>query len=353
MKVLSIVGSRPQFIKLKPVDAAIKAAGAEHFIIHTGQHYDSNMSDVFFKGLSLPAIWRNLEVGSGSHGEQTADAIRGLEATLIEMKPDWLLIYGDTNATLAGAIVGAKLAVPVAHIEAGLRSLDRSMPEEINRIVADHVSDVLFAPTASAVDNLRDEGLATRAVLVGDVMADLLLSNKSELPLARSGLKIQLPTEYVVSTIHRQSNTDNPATLRTLIHNLASMSDVVYLVVHPRLRNVVSNWGIDLSVGNIRTLEPLGYMEMLSLVQGAKGLITDSGGLQKEAFLLGIPTITLRSETEWPETIEGDMNVLDPLGENLRTLISRNARPPKLSPFGEGDAAQRIVHYLQAEPVRE
>lgn len=347
MRVVSIVGARPQFVKLKPVHEALATAGADHVVLHTGQHYDARMSRAFFEGLSLPDPAINLEVGSGSHGQQTGRMLEALEGALVSLRPDWVLVYGDTNSTLAGALVATKLHRPVGHIEAGLRSFNRSMPEEINRIATDHVSDLLFAPTQSAVENLRTEGLTERTVLTGDVMADLLLSVTDELrvttPVASSGSE-----PYVVATIHRASNTDDARQLGRLLASLQKVPAPVRLIAHPRLREAAAQSGLDLEAGNVAMVEPLPYLEMLRLVAQSTGVVTDSGGLQKEAFLLRVPCTTLRAETEWVETLEDGSNVLDPAGANLETLAIRPPVPSELTPYGDGHAAQRIVASILA-----
>ena len=346
MKIVSIVGARPQFVKLKPVAAALHDRDVEHLVIHTGQHYDADMSDIFFEGLSLPPVHLNLEVGSGSQGKQTGETLMRVEASLVDLEPDWVVVYGDTNATLAGALAAVKLGFRIAHVEAGLRSWNRSMPEEINRVLTDHAADLLFAPTELAMGNLRAEGLVERAHLVGDVMADLLLQHNEELP------RIEIPgftdqgNGFLVATIHRVSNTDDEQQLRLLVSALASFDLPVALVAHPRLRAAAKRFGLVLEQGSVQVVEPLGYLAMTGLVAGSRGLITDSGGLQKEAFLLGVPCTTLRTETEWPETLSGGMNVLDPRGERLEELASRRVDLPSDQPYGDGRAAQRIADIL-------
>ncbi len=343
MRILSIVGARPQFIKLKPIHAATLDAGLQHSILHTGQHYDARMSQAFFTGLSLPDPDINLEVGSGSHGHQTALMLDGIEQALKAQRPDWVLVYGDTNSTLAGALAAVKLGMRVAHIEAGLRSFNRSMPEEINRVATDHVSDVLYSPTAVAMNHLAEEGLSSRSVWTGDVMADLLMSVTKDGKLEPA----ETPGEgYVVATIHRPANTDDPDQLRTLVNALGTIGAEVKLVAHPRLLASAREHGIDLARPGIVTVEPLPYLDMLRLVRGSEGLVTDSGGLQKEAFLLDVPCTTLRTETEWPETLDGGRNVLDPKGEHLQSLATRSLGHREKEPYGSGDAAVRIVQDL-------
>ncbi len=346
MRVVSIVGARPQFIKLKPVHAALASAAFDHVVVHTGQHYDATMSDIFFEGLDLPTASFNLAVGSGRQGQQTGVMLDRIESVLIEQRPDWVLVYGDTNSTLAAALSAAKIGLKTAHVEAGLRSFNRGMPEEINRVLTDHASDLLLAPTEVAISNLGAEGLAAKSHLVGDVMADLVITTQPLLNSKRIQQQLGIEGDYVVATIHRAANTDSEVQLRQLIQALQSLEVPVLLVAHPRLRHTSRKIGIELATGPIRVTEPLGYVDMLSLVKGSQGLITDSGGLQKEAFLLGVACTTLREESEWPETLEGGMNVLDPSGANLSVLAARSVGKPSSDPFGDGHAAERIINLL-------
>jgi UDP-N-acetylglucosamine 2-epimerase (non-hydrolysing) len=343
VKLLSVVGARPQFIKLKPMVEAARGMGVDHRIVHTGQHYDPNMSDSFFTGLRLPAPDVNLHVGSGTHGVQTAAMLVGLEKTFGDMRPDWVIVYGDTNSTLAGALAAVKMGIPVAHVEAGLRSFNRNMPEEINRVASDHVCDVLFAPTDMAMANLRNEGLEARSVQVGDVMADVMRLSLDD-DASEAHLGIDGP--FLVATIHRPSNTDDPMQLTRILSAMSGLEVPVVLVAHPRLRAQAKIHGLDMCRASIRVIEPLPYREMLSLVRAADGVVTDSGGLQKEAFLLGVPCTTIRTETEWPETFEGGMNVLDPLGVSLRETALREPGLTASAPFGDGHAAEKIVSFL-------
>jgi UDP-N-acetylglucosamine 2-epimerase (non-hydrolysing) len=348
MKALSVVGARPQFIKLKPIHDALETVKVDHVVVHTGQHYDANMSNVFFDGLELPSSSINLAVGSGTQGQQTGMMLERIESVLIEQKPDWVLVYGDTNSTIAAALAAVKVGLKTAHIEAGLRSFNRSMPEEINRVLTDHASDLLLAPTKLAISNLDAEGLAEKSRLVGDVMADLVSITLSKLDPTAIQKALGINGDYVVATIHRASNTDDEAQVRLLVGALASLEVPVVLVAHPRLLSAARRFGIELHGGAIRVTEPLGYVAMLSLISGSQGLITDSGGLQKEAFLLGVACTTLRTESEWPETLEGGMNVLDPSAANLASLAVRSVDKPSSRPFGDGHAAKRIVDLLIA-----
>lgn len=368
MRLVSIVGARPQFIKIAPFARAIarhnrgSATRVEDIVVHTGQHYDRGMSDVFFEELELPVPAYNLGVGSGSQGAQTARMLEEIERVLVQVRPDMVLTYGDTNSTVAGALAAAKLHIPTAHVEAGLRSFNRRMPEEINRVVADHVSDLLFAPTATAVANLEREGLAARAVQVGDSMYDavrhyrVLAASKSTV-LARFTLE---PGAYGVVTVHRAENTNDTARLRRLVaafDELARRGLTLVFPVHPRtagvLRAHVAQWERH---PRVRLVEPLGYLDMLNLVQNARVLLTDSGGLQKEAFFLGCPCITLRDETEWVETVAAGANAV--VGTEPSRIIAAVAEWERRFPngradfsaaqaaFGDGHAAERTLQAL-------
>jgi UDP-N-acetylglucosamine 2-epimerase (non-hydrolysing) len=349
VKVLSVVGARPQFVKLAPVAKVLDGAGHEHVIVHTGQHYDSKLSDVFFADLKIPDPDVHLGVGSGSHGVQTGGILAALDGVLDEHRPVWVVVYGDTNSTLAGALAAVKMHLPVAHLEAGLRSFNRRMPEEHNRVLTDHAADLCLAPTQVAMDHLRREGLAQRAVLVGDVMTDVCLRVRD----AVAGLAPPLPEPilmregYIVATIHRAENTDSPDRLAAIIAALASLDKPVVLLAHPRLVARADCFGIHLDTGALNRMHPLSYPEMVTTVLHARGVVTDSGGLQKEAFLLGTPCTTLRTETEWPETLENGWNVLDPELENLPKLADRSApAAPRGTPYGDGHAAERVERAL-------
>jgi UDP-N-acetylglucosamine 2-epimerase (non-hydrolysing) len=348
MRVLSVVGARPQFVKLAPMVHAFKATGDEHRIVHTGQHYDTRLSDVFFEDLSIPEPDVHLGIGSGPHGVQTSAMLAGIEEVLLDDPPDWLLVYGDTNSTLAGALAAAKLQVPIAHLEAGLRSFNRRMPEEHNRVLTDHAADLLLAPTDVAMGHLAREGLAARAVLVGDVMTDVLLQVRDAVdgdPVPLPGTAFDGP--YVVATIHRAENTDDEGRLRDILDGLSRLPLPVALLAHPRLAARAEGYGIPLSRGAVRTLPPLPYRAMVSAVRHARAVVTDSGGLQKEAFLLEVPCATVRTETEWPETLAGGWNVLVPDPLELAAVALRD-RPPASSahPYGDGHAAELVVTTL-------
>ncbi|WP_353988418.1 non-hydrolyzing UDP-N-acetylglucosamine 2-epimerase [Ruicaihuangia caeni] len=357
MRVLSVVGARPQFVKLAPIAEAMRSR-AEHIVVHTGQHYDELMSDVFFRDLGISAPDVNLAVGSGKHGAQTGAMLSGLEPLLERYAPDWVLVYGDTNSTLAAAIAAVKLHMPVAHLEAGLRSFNRRMPEEHNRVLTDHAADLLLAPTEVAMRHLASEGLASRSVLVGDVMTDVLYAVRDRV----AGQSLPLPAgvepgRFLLATLHRPDNTDDRDRLGVIVEQLSSLDLPVVLAAHPRLRAAAERWGVDLERGSIRVVEPLAYPALVSAVASSAGVITDSGGLQKEAFLLRVPCTTVRRETEWVETVELGWNQL--VGDDLEQLGSAANRPrpaeTEATPYGDGSAAQRVVEALIAaqSPARQ
>lgn len=362
MKILSVVGARPQFVKLAPVAHAAAAADVEHAIVHTGQHYDPMLSDVFFRDLGIPAPDRHLGVGSGGHGAQTGQILAAMDDAITELAPDVVLVYGDTNSTLAGALSAVKLHVPVAHLEAGLRSFNRAMPEEINRVLTDHAADLCLAPTAVAVEHLAAEGLAGSTVLVGDVMTDVLLEVRERALADTSAVDAVLAAaglargEFLVATLHRAENTDDPARLRAIAAELMALPVPVLLLAHPRLVARSAEAGVEWS-GAVRLHAPLAYPELVGAVLASRGVVTDSGGLQKEAFLLGVPCTTVRTETEWVETVELGWNVLvdprDPSGTgggtSLGAAASRPApAPTEATPYGDGHAAPRTIEALRA-----
>ena len=348
MRILSVVGARPQFVKLAPIAEAARRAGVEHVVVHTGQHYDENMSQSFFDTLRIPDPDVNLEVGSGNHGAQTGAMMAALEPVFERYAPDWVLAYGDTNSTIASALCAVKLHLPLAHLEAGLRSFNRRMPEEHNRVLTDHAADLCLAPTQVAVDHLAHEGLAERTVLVGDVMTDVVLrvaeavrAEPVESPIGRD------ETGYVVATIHRPDNTDDADRLAAILKALAGLDRPVYLAAHPRLVTRAEAFGLDLQDGSITAVPPLAYPQLVQALGGAGAVVTDSGGLQKEAFLLGVPTTTVRTETEWVETLEDGWNVLAPDPADVAAAVGR-PRPTatRANPYGDGTAAQQAVHAL-------
>jgi UDP-N-acetylglucosamine 2-epimerase (non-hydrolysing) len=347
--VISVVGARPQFIKLSPMDAALRRAGHEHVIVHTGQHYAPELSGDLFDDLAIPQADVNLEVGSGSHATQTAAMLTGLEKVFEQIPSDWILVYGDTNSTLSAALAAVKLHRPIAHLEAGLRSGNRLMPEEHNRVVTDHLADLLLAPTETAMSHLAAEGLAGRAIQVGDVMADVCLRirdlSDARPPAMPPAWSADAPA--VLATIHRAENTDDPERLRMLIDRLDSAPYEVLLVAHPRLVAKARDAGIALEGDRLRALPSMTYSQMVYAASRAPGIITDSGGLQKEAFLLETPCVTARSETEWPETLEDGWNVIDPdLESDLVTQFTRAHVARRSHPFGRGDAAPTSVEAL-------
>lgn len=350
MKVLTVVGARPQFIKAAPVSTAIRRLGRE-VLVHTGQHYDVEMSEVFFRQLSLPQPDYNLGVGSGPHGAQTGQMLARLEEVLLMERPDWVLVYGDTNSTLAGALAAVKLQIPVAHVEAGLRSYNRTMPEEINRVLTDQVSARLFCPTDTAVRNLARESITQGVYQVGDVMYDVILQF-APLARARSQALSRLdlrPGAYILLTIHRAANTDDPGRLQAILQTLTEARLPVVFSVHPRTRNRLAAYKLErLMHEPVRAVEPLPYLDMLALEQGASVIVTDSGGVQKEAFILGVPCITCREETEWAETLTAGANVLvgaDP--QQIRAALENPPRPPACDAYyGDGKAATQIAQLM-------
>ena len=361
MRIVSIVGARPQFVKLAPVSRAMANAAPdsgdslEDIIVHTGQHYDAALSRVFFDELQIPTPTVNLEIGSGQHGEQTARMITAIEQTLVDKKPDMVVIYGDTNSTLAGALAAAKLNIPVAHIEAGLRSFNRAMPEEVNRVVADHVSDLLLAPTQTAMKNLAAENLGSRAVETGDVMLDAVRFNVS---LAQQESKIldRLELEsgrFGVVTMHRAGNTDTE-NLGVMLDTLNKISSRLPLVfpVHPRTKARIANKCPDWRASaGLKMVEPVSYLDMIRLLDSARLVLTDSGGLQKEAFFLSVPCITMRSETEWPETVEGGNVLVGTDAACTIAAVDKAIDAPKREDiatryFGDGHAAELIVSQI-------
>ncbi|WP_309071292.1 non-hydrolyzing UDP-N-acetylglucosamine 2-epimerase [Arthrobacter sp.] len=348
MQILSVVGARPQFVKLAPIASALRGK-ADHLIAHTGQHYDELMSDVFFQDLGIPAPDFNLAVGSGTHGRQTGAMLAGLEEVLEQTRPDWVLVYGDTNSTLAAAVAAVKMHIPVAHLEAGLRSFNRRMPEEHNRVLTDHAADLLLAPTEVAMKHLATEGLAGRSVLVGDVMTDVLYRTRDAVQAKHEPLPEGLAAgQYYVSTIHRPDNTNDADRLGEIVDQLASLDKPVLLLAHPRLRSLAEGHGIALNQGAVKSICPLAYPQLINAVQHSAGVVTDSGGLQKEAFLLRVPCTTVRPETEWVETVELGWNVL--VSADLSELKSAVTRPTpsatNAAPYGSGQAAHQVAAAL-------
>lgn len=353
MKIATVVGARPQFIKAAPVSRELRKNHQE-ILIHTGQHYDANMSDVFFEELHIPKPDYNLGIGSGHHGAQTGAILEKVEEVLLKEQPDALLVYGDTNSTLAGALAAAKLHIPVIHIEAGLRSFNRRMPEEINRVLTDHISEWLFCPTDTAVQNLGQEGIAKGVYQVGDVMYDAFrfnqeLARQKAQIIDRLGLQAK---EYILCTIHRAENTDDPSRLKEILTALGKVSKQVVLPLHPRTRKIIGEQGLSgLLNENIRVIEPVGYLDMIALEVNAWKLVTDSGGVQKEAYFAEVPCITMRDETEWVETVKVGWNVLTgAVGEKILNAVETFEPPVEHPPiFGDGHSAKQFVSYLESK----
>lgn len=350
MKICSVVGARPQFVKAFPVSDAVRM-DHEEILVHTGQHYDDEMSDVFFEELPIPEPDVNLGVGSHSHAEQTAAMLSGLETVFSDHDPDVVVVYGDTNSTLAGALVAAKRSIPVAHVEAGLRSYNRDMPEEINRVLTDHCSTLLFVPSERAVRTLANEGITDGVYNTGDVMYDSLLAIR-ERARDHSSVLAELGYDdgaYILATVHRASNTDDPDRLRAILDGLAMAPQPIVFPAHPRTVEAINRH--DLAVPErIELVDPVGYLDFIRLVDGAERVATDSGGVQKEAFYLQTPCLTLRDETEWPETVGSGWNVLagtdvDTIAHNLCREFDPQPRP---QPYGDGTAADRIVSILES-----
>lgn len=355
MKILTIIGARPQFIKAAPLSAELRKRH-EEILVHTGQHYDANMSDVFFEELGIPKPDYNLGVGGGTHGEQTGRMLEAVEKVMLEVKPGAVIIYGDTNSTVAGALAAVKLHIPVAHVEAGLRSFNRDMPEEINRIVADHISTWCFCPSDVSVQQLAKEGIVDNIYNVGDIMAD---SVRMFAPKAREQSRILEKLgigakRFVLATCHRPVNTDSEENLKTILGALAAVPLPVVLPLHPRTRAAAMRYGLlEGLVGaqNIRLIEPLGYLDMLQLQQNAALIATDSGGVQKEAYYCQTPCLTLRNETEWVETVHLGWNRLCEINKNkilgeIETMIANSGTLPHPNIYGDGFASSRICEIM-------
>lgn len=351
MKLVSIVGARPQFIKAAPVSRELRKQFKE-VLVHTGQHYDHNMSNIFFNELNIPEPDYNLEVGSGTHGKQTGEMLAKIEEVLLKEKPDWVIIYGDTNSTVAGSLAASKLHIPVAHIEAGLRSFNRKMPEEINRVVADHLSSLLFPPTETAVNHLKNEGITENVYNVGDVMYDATLYNL-KIAEEKSDIIQQLNLEskqYYLATVHRAENTDEKCNLSNILTAFGKLDKTIVLPLHPRSKGSIQIHELSylLNKQNILIIEPVGYLDMLILEKNADKILTDSGGVQKEAYFMKTPCITLRTETEWVETVESGWNtIVNTDIEKIIAAVSKNKLPETHPDFyGDGKASERITNLL-------
>jgi UDP-GlcNAc3NAcA epimerase len=349
MKIVSVVGARPQLIKAAALGRELRAHHQE-VLVHTGQHYDYAMSGIFFDGLEMPAPSINLGVGSGSHGAQTGAMLEKIEQVLLTEKPNWVVVYGDTNSTLAGALGAAKLHIPVAHVEAGLRSFNRRMPEETNRVIADHLSELLFCPSDTSVKNLAAEGIRQNVHLVGDIMLDILNWAKEEASAGAAAIlqKLDLKEKgFLLATIHRSENTDDVSRLSGILSALNALEQTVVFPVHPRTYKVITARNLPLAP-HVRLIEPVGYLAMVRLVAAAKMVLTDSGGLQKEAYWLGVPCVTLRDETEWVETVDAGWNRL--AGATTERIVDtvRKFDPPSQRPnlYGDGCTAARCAALL-------
>ena len=367
MKICTIIGARPQFIKAATVSRAIAAhltpdslpltpdaSPLTEILIHTGQHYDEGMSAVFFRELEIPEPKYNLAIGSGSHGAQTGQMLAAIEKALITEKPDWVLIYGDTNSTMAGALAAAKLHIPIAHVEAGLRSFNRRMPEEINRVITDHLSTLLFCPSQVSADNLAAEGISKGISIVGDVMADALQFAAAKVEINEDVLnRLNIERKgYYLATIHRAENTDEPERLNSIISALLKLAENVPVVLplHPRTKKILEATHPALLTpdASLKIIDPLGYFDIIALEQSSRMIFTDSGGMQKEAYWLKVPCITLRDETEWVETAESGWNII--AGADYKKIIASalSFKPPSDHPplYGGGHAAEKIIKAL-------
>lgn len=347
-KIVTIIGARPQFVKAAVISRLIKDKYSnliDEFLVHTGQHYDENMSDIFFKEMRIPKPDLNLNVGSGSHGKMTGDMLAKIEEVILDQKPDALLIYGDTNSTLAGALAASKLHIPVCHVEAGLRSYNMLMPEEQNRIVADHLSKLLLCPTKTAIKNLEKEGIVKGVFLTGDVMYDASLFYRS---LKNENSKLsKLPEKFFLATIHRAENTDSKERLTSIVKALNNCGVEGVLPLHPRTKKYLKEYNLSFNT-NITLIEPVGYFDMLELESKANFIVTDSGGVQKEAYFFKKPCITLRDQTEWVETVDSGWNKI--VGSNYEVILDtiKNITVPNSYPnlYGDGNSGQKIIEEL-------
>ncbi len=351
MHVLTVVGTRPEFIQIAPLSRALRQKGHREILVNTGQHYDDKMSQIFFRELDLPQPDVSLGVGSGSHAEQTGQMMIALEPIVLRERPDYVVVYGDTNSTIAGAITAAKLHIPIVHVEAGLRSFDRTMPEEINRVLTDHISSVLFAPTRVAENNLKNEGITEGVHNVGDVRMDVVFGvvprareRQADL-LANAGLKAGEP--FALATIHRASNTDDESRLRNIVNAFSTAEIPVLLPVHPRLGKMLNTFNLAFG-SNVRTVEPLGFLDLVAALDACEIVITDSGGLQKEAYMLRRPTITVRDTTEWIETVDAGWNRLCEPEAFPSAIAAARSAPPADHPdfYGTFGVSDRMVEVL-------
>lgn len=351
MKIITVLGARPQFIKAAPLSEALRKRHEEK-IVHTGQHYDYQMSDVFFEELGIPKPDYFLGVGSKQHGAQTGEMLTGVEDVLLKEKPDWVLVFGDTNSTLAGALAASKLHIPIAHVEAGLRSYNRQMPEEVNRVLTDHISTLMFCPTDQAVKNLSLEGLTKGVIRTGDVMADALYYHARRAEERSMPETLRYPKKsYLLATVHRAENTDDPSRLAGIIQAFTQIDGQIVLPLHPRTKKLLQDHHLTIPE-NVEVIEPVGYLEMILLEKEAELILTDSGGVQKEAYLWQVPCVTLRDETEWVETVHTGWNTLT--GAKTENIVAavRSYRNKPLPPYldnlyGNGRASEEIVAQME------
>lgn len=349
MKIITVIGARPQFIKAAAVSNKLRENNKE-VLIHTGQHYDENMSKIFFDELNIPYPDYNLSVGSGGHGKQTGEMLIKLEGIYEKENPDIVMVYGDTNSTLAGALVASKMLIPVIHVEAGLRSFNKTMPEEQNRILTDHISNLLFAPTDTAVKNLESEGIIKNVYNVGDVMFDAIMHFK-DVSLKRSKIidKLNLNNnEYILTTIHRAENTNDILRLKNIIEALNESDKTIVLPLHPRTRKYINDYSLNIN-NNIKLIEPVGYLDMISLEGNSSKIVTDSGGVQKEAFFMKKPCITMREETEWIETVENGWNILVGTDKDkiLDSIVNFMPNKPQKKILGDGNSSEKICRIIE------
>lgn len=349
MKIITVIGARPQFIKAAAVSNKLREKH-EEILVHTGQHYDENMSKIFFDELNIPYPNYNLSVGSGGHGKQTGEMMTKLEEIYEKEKPDMILVYGDTNSTLAGALVASKMLIPVVHVEAGLRSFNKAMPEEQNRILTDHLSSKLFAPTETAIRNLKNEGIVENVYNVGDVMFDAVLhfgeiAKKNSTIIERLNLENK---EFILTTIHRAENTNDISRLKNIIEALNASDKTIVLPLHPRTKKYMSDYNLEFG-DNIIVIDPIGYLDMLALESNCIKVVTDSGGVQKEAFFMKKPCITMRDETEWVETVENDWNRIVGTDKDkiLDAIVNFIPSKPQMDIFGDGKSSEKICSIIE------
>lgn len=355
MKIITVIGARPQFIKAAPVSRKIRET-VEEKIIHTGQHYDTNMSDIFFEELNIPKPDYRLTVSSPNHGAMTGDMLKEIEQILLDEKPDYVLVYGDTNSTLAGALAASKLHIPLIHIEAGLRSFNKKMPEEINRVLTDHVSELLICPTDTAVNNLEKESVTRNVYNLGDVMYDAVLYNQ-EIANEKSTILADLQLtkkDYYLITIHRAENTDDLSRMESILEAFKQIEGIKVWPIHPRTKQRLMNYGVDFSaIPGLQVVDPVGYLDMLALETSAKKIITDSGGVQKEAYFAHVPCITVRDETEWVETLVEDANQLTGVDtDKIVAAVKKDVAPSYKPLFGDGDMAGKLKDLIESHSLK-